>query len=237
MPPAKSKTPARSGKKERSTRRLAFAPRETGGADTADSVSRDSRRRRLRQIALASAVGAIVLASIGLVEFDSGEETTVQIGIQRTTVDQSGTISLEGLSYKGVTSSGRNFAVLADNASESTERPDLVLMTSPRATVDTEAGDPITIRSDRGELKRTDNTVTLIGDVVITRPDLGLTLTTEEAVADLASGTLRSESPVRGVGSGGSINSGGIVIAGDNGNIIFTGKSKLVIDKGVGAVE
>ena len=237
MGPADSKSPARGGANRRPARRFAFAPRETDGADTADSVSRDSRRRRLRQIALASVIGAIVVVSIGLVEFDSGEETTVQIGVQKASVDPGGTVSLEGLSYKGVTSSGRNFIVLADEASESTERPDLVSMVSPRARVDTEAGNPITIRSNSGELERTSNTVTLSGKVVIVRPDLGLTLTTEEAFADLASGTLRSEVPVRGTGPDGSIDSGGIVIAGNDGNILFTGRATLVIDKGVGPVE
>ena len=237
MGSAGSKPPAGGGKKKPPARRFAFAPRETDGADTADSVFRDNLRRRRLQIALASVVGAIVLVSIGLVEFGAEEETTVQIGVQKASVDQGGTVSLEGLSYKGVTSSGRNFVVLADEASESTERPDLVSMVSPRARVDTEAGNPITIRSERGELERATNTVTLTGKVVIVRPDLGLTLTTEEAFADLGSGTLRSEVPVRGTSPDGSIDSGGIVIAGDDGNILFTGKSTLVIDRGVGPVE
>ena len=237
MPPAKSKTSVTGGKYGRSTQRLAFAPRETDVVDTADSVSRDNRRRRRRQVALASAIGAIVLASIGLVEIDSGEETTVQIGIQKASVDQSGTISLEGLSYKGVTSSGRNFVVQADRASESTERPDLVSMVRPRATVDTEAGDRITVQSDSGEFERASNTVTLTGRVVITRPDRGLTLMTEEVFADLGSGTLKSETPVRGISPDGVINAEGIVIAGEDGNILFTGRSKFVINEGNTPVE
>ena len=221
----------------RPARRLAFAPRAADGDDTADSVSRESRLRRNRRLGLAMAFGAILVAAIGLVDFGAREDTAVQVGIQEASVGQGGTVSLRGLSYKGLTKEGGGFSVLAEHASESTEQPDRVVMTAPRAMVETETGAPITIRSNNGELVRGRNTVSLTGKVVIVRPDIGYTLLTEEAFADLETGEIVSGTPVRGFGPGGSISAEGIAIAGDGGDIVFTGSSTLVVNKGFRPVE
>ena len=213
-------------------RRLAFAPRERDGTDTATSVTRDSRRRRYRQFALAAVIGCIVVLFARLIEFENAGETEVQLGVETASVSQEGTVSIEGLSFQGVTDSGRDFAILADRASESTDRPDLVTLVSFQAEVDTAAGHPITIRSDNGELLRSSNTVNLSGDVVIVRPDLGYTLMTEEAFADLNSGELVSTVPVRGTGPDGSVDAGGIIISGNEEGIVFTGRTTLVINSG-----
>ena len=218
-------------------RRFAFAPREAAGANTADSVTRDTRRRRNRQIVLAAVIGLIVVLSASLINLDNNDETAVQLGIESATVDQEGSVSIEGLSFKGVTDTGREFEILADQASESTDQPDLVIMDSPRATVETAGGNPITIRSDSGEFLRGSNTINLSGDVVIVRPDLGYTLRTEKAFADLESGELVSESPVRGIGPDGKVDSGGIIISGNEEGIVFTGRTTLVINTGLGPGE
>lgn len=220
-----------SGATKRPRQRFAFSPRVAENSDTADSVSRDSRLRRNRQIILAVLIAAILAVSARLVNFESGDETTVQISAREASVDQGGTVSLEGLSYRGVTNTGKNFIVLADLASESTEQPDLVTMVSPRARVETAEGDPITIRSNTGELMRKTNTVNLTGKVVIFRPDIGYTLMTEEASANLGSGKLVSEVPIQGFSPDGSIQSSGMVIGGDDESIRFTGKSRLVINR------
>ena len=227
MQPADPPNSSDGHRQERSSRRFTFAPREADNSRTADNVSRDNRRRRNRQTALAIVICLIVVASIGLTDFTQNEETTVQLGIESTSIGRGGTILLEGLSFQGVTKSGKNFIVSADRASESTEEPDRINMASPRARIDTATGKPITINSESGTLIRNSNTMTLSGKVVIVRPDIGYTLTTEEAVADLESGRLVSNSPVRGTGPDGDIRSGGMVIAGEGESVVFSGESTI----------
>lgn len=227
MTPAEPNDPG-----EQLHRRFAFAPRKMDSTETADSVSQDSKRRRNRQIALAAVIGFIVILSIGLANLGGEEETAVQLSIDAATIEPGGAVSLEGLSYKGVTDSGRSFVILADSASESAEQPDRVTMASPRARVDSATGDPITIRSSSGELMRGDNTLRLIGQVVIVRPDLGYTLMTDEAVADFNNGVLKSEKPVRGFSPDGNIRSGGIIISGDNEDLLIEGTNGATMEWG-----
>ena len=214
------------------TKRFAFAPRERDRSDTANSITENSRQRRNRRFMLTVIIGLVALITVAIVSFGDDDETAVQITAENASVSQTGAVALEGVSYQGVTGEGKNFVILAETAFENTTQPDLVNMVSPRARVDTVSGNPITIQSNNGEFMRVDKTVNLSGRVVIVRPDLGYTLLTEEAFADLGKGMMKSEKPVRGFSPNGNISAGGLIITENSEDILFTGKSRLVINRG-----
>lgn len=226
-------TPTTAAQKQKFT----FAPRERNQDDTRASVTESSRQRRTRQVVLAAVIGAVAMVVVAIVSFNNEEEITVQITADSANINETGTVALEGLSYKGVTGDGKDFIILAETATESMQRPEEVKMVSPRARVDTASGNPITIRSNTGKFMRIANTVNLKGRVVIVRPDLGYTLLTEEAFADLGKGLMKSDSPVRGFSPNGNIRSAGMLIDETSQDVIFTGKSTLVLNQGFRPVE
>ena len=72
--------------------------------------------------------------------------------------------------------------------------------------------------------------------MVIVRPDLGYTLLTDEAFANLDTGVMISEVPVRGFSPTTRINSDGMVIA-EGRDILFTGKSRIILNQGISTEE
>ena len=218
------------------TSRFSFAPRQMTDETIATSIASGSSRRRTQIILLAISTGLIFLLMMGLIGFDESN-LELQVSVEKADIDQAGNVNLEGLSYRGVTKDGNDFVLLSETASENTDTPDRVLMTSPRARVDTETGNPITIRANEGDFSRNKNTVNLKGRVVIVRPDLGYTLLTDEAFANLDTGVMISEVPVRGFSPTTRINSDGMVIAEEARDILFTGKSRIILNQGISTEE
>ena len=72
---------------------------------------------------------------------------------------------------------------------------------------------------------------------MIVRPDLGYTLLTDEAFANLDTGVMISEVPVRGFSPSTRINSDGMVIAEEARDILFTGKSRIILNQGISTEE
>lgn len=215
---------------------FSFAPREMTNDNIAMRIADGHSRRRTQALLLAVSIGIISL--IGFFLIGLGEDNIeVQVSAEKADIDKSGDIKLEGLSYRGVTNDGNNFVLLAETASESNAAPDQVKMTSPRARVDTPSGAPITIRANQGDFLRTDNTINLKGRVVIVRPDLGYTLISEEVFTNLDTGTMTSDVPVRGFSPNTRINAGGMVIKDKAQDVLFTGKSRIILNQPSNAEE
>ena len=210
---------------------FSFVPREMTDDNIARSIASNSKRRRTQGILLAASAGFIVLLGMFLIGFDE-ENIEVQVSVEKADVEKSGSIHLQGLSYRGVTQDGNDFVLLAETASENEQKPDQVLMTSPRARVDTDTGNPITIRANEGDFSRSENTVNLTGRVVIVRPDLGYTLLSDQVFTNLDTGVMVSDTPVRGFSPTTRINADGMVIAEEARDILFTGKSRIILNQG-----
>ena len=212
---------------ERQGKTYSFTPRPQAiSDDTRDLLQSDRQRNYLRYLIL---IGLLVLAGVGLSFISLTEEEEIKIQVESTIKEESGALVLEGVTYKGLTSEGNDFIVLAETAAEDPEQPDQIVLTSPRARVDTESGNPMTIRSNNGLFFRNDDRVDLDGRVVIVRPDLGYTLLTEQAVAFLDSGMMTSDVLVRGFSPQGQVTADGMVIKDHGRDVLFTGKSILTL--------
>ncbi len=212
---------------ENNGKTYSFAPRSEPISDgTRDLLQSDKQRNYQRYLVL---IALLVLAGIGLSFISLTEEEEIKIQVESTIQEESGALVLEGVTYKGLTSEGNDFIVLAETAAENPDKPDQVALTSPRARVDTDTGNPMTIRSNNGLFFRNDDRVDLDGRVVIVRPDLGYTLLTEQAVAFLDSGMMTSNVQVRGFSPQGQVTADGMEIKDHGRDVLFKGKSILTL--------
>ena len=212
---------------ENNGKTYSFAPRSEPISDgTRDLLQSDKQRNYQRYLVL---IALLVLAGIGLSFISLTEEEEIKIQVESTIQEESGALVLEGVTYKGLTSEGNDFIVLAETAAENPDEPDQVALTSPRARVDTDTGNPMTIRSNNGLFFRNDDRVDLDGRVVIVRPDLGYTLLTEQAVAFLDSGMMTSNVQVRGFSPQGQVTADGMEIKDHGRDVLFKGKSILTL--------
>lgn len=218
--------------KERRKKPFSFAPR-TRDTSSAKSMVEASRRHRAIRAGLIIGVGVVVVAVGGLLGLGGQTDIKVQLKAETETTPETRNVELKGVSYKGVTSGGNEFIVLADTAIENPDKPNQIDMSSPRARVDTTNGRPITIRSNEGEFYRDENRVNLTGRVVIVRPDLGYTLLTEEADADLKTGRIISQREVRGYGPKANIRSNGMIIEEKGNDLTFIGHAILVLNQAI----
>lgn len=211
---------------------FSFAPRQMSEESIATSIASDTNRRRAQILLLTISFGFIFLVGFGLLSLEESN-LEIQVSAEKAAIEETGDVKMEGLSYRGITKDGNDFVLIADTAAENTQSPDLVLMTGPRARVDTNTGNPITIRANEGDFSRTKNTVNLKGRVVIVRPDLGYTLLTDQAFTNLDTGVMISEVPVRGFSPNARVNSDGMVIAEEARDVTFTGKAKIILNQGI----
>ena len=215
---------------QKTKKQFSFAPRTARNDGSANSViAGDRQRRSLRNIIL---IGVLVTsgAIASTLILTGEEEIKVQVESKPEEIKQdTGGLELKGLSFKGITADGNDFIVLAETAIESTDNPEIVTMTSPRARVDTDDGNPMTMRSLNGAFNRNEDRVNLEGRVVIVRPDIGYTLMTDTAIAYLNSGKMVSDQEVRGFSPRARVRADGMVISENGDNVLFTGKSTLRI--------
>ena len=215
---------------QKTQKQFSFAPRTAGNDGSANSViAGDRQRRSLRNLIL---IGVLVIsgAIASSLILTAEEEIKVQVEAKPQDIKQNTSgLELKGLSFKGITADGNDFIVLAETAIESTTNPEIVKMSSPRARIDTDGGNPMTMRSLTGAFNRNEDRVDFEGRVVIVRPDIGYTLMTDAAIAYLNSGKMTSDQEVRGFSPRARVRADGMVISENGANVLFTGKSTLRI--------
>jgi LPS export ABC transporter protein LptC len=209
---------------------FSFAPRSQSLSEPAREILKADRQRRLQRYLILMAAMVIVGLGLSFISLNQEEDIKIQVDA-KITPQEKGELILEGVTYKGITRDGNDFVVLASSAAENPDQPDQIKLTSPRARVDTNAGNPMTARSNHGLFFRADDKVDLDGRVVIVRPDLGYTLLTERAVAHLDTGMMTSDVLVRGYAPHGEVQADGMVIKDHGQEVLFTGKSVLTLNQ------
>lgn len=219
--PAQNQTEAR--------KQFTFAPRSDIGDQPVERIIAADRKRKNLRIGLMAGIGILSAVILSFVSLTAEEDIKLQVASEAPQPQQSGSLELGGLKYKGVTAEGNDFIVLAKSAIESPELPNQISLTAPRARVDGTSGNPMTIRSNQGQFYRDNKRVDLNGRVVIVRPDIGYTLMTEAAVAHLDTGLMTSNKIVRGFSPRARIKADGMVISQNGQDVLFKGKSRLTI--------
>ena len=218
MPPSSAPT----------TNKPSFSPRTPASLSRRQQTGDDRRILRYGLLGFGFIGIALVLSLLlgggGAVSIKLTDPETSQISAEAA-------VTLEGVSYKGLTQSGENFAIFADQAIESLLNRNLVTLIAPRARLELgQQSKPVTIRSHRAEYDRARNDIHLTGEVVIDRPDLGYTLHTESAIAKLDSGDITSDVPVEAYTPSSTISAEGMAIHDKGNRIVFTGKSRAILN-------
>ena len=223
-------TPPEQSKSDDNVRKqFTFAPRSDIGDQPVERILAAGQKRKKLGIGLMVGIGILSAIILSFVSLTAEEDIKVQVASQDPQPQQSGSLELGGLKYKGVTAEGNDFIVLAKSAIESPELPNQISLTAPRARVDGTSGNPMTIRSNEGQFYRDNKRVDLNGRVVIVRPDIGYTLMTEAAIAHLDTGLLTSDNIVRGFSPRARVKADGMVISQNGKDVLFKGKSRLTI--------
>jgi LPS export ABC transporter protein LptC len=177
--------------------------------------------------------GFIGLAGVSsLLIWEQSDTVNIQVTVTNHALPaNSQSFRLEGATYKGNTADGDAYVLFADVATEDADQQGVIEMLAPRAKLDQPDQQSLTIRSNEGVYYADDEELQLTGRVVIVQPDTGYTLYTDAARAWLDAGIVESTDDVHGYGPDSMITAKGMVISRPDNNVIFTGKSALVIEE------
>jgi LPS export ABC transporter protein LptC len=210
--------------------RMAPEQRPGSESDTAYQVATWSGQRWRYILILTGFIGLAGVSS--LLIWEQSDTVNIQVTVTNPELPtNSQSFRLEGATYKGNTADGDAYVLFADVATEDADQQGLIEMLAPRAKLDQPDQQSLTIRSNEGVYYADDEELQLTGRVVIVQPDTGYTLYTEAARAWLDAGIVESTDDVHGYGPDSMITSKGMVISRPDNNVIFTGKSALVIEE------
>ena len=206
-----------------------FAPRAAD--NNGDQKSAAYGGHRLRYLLILA--GIISLAGVGsLLIWEQNDAVNIQVtAIDADLPSDNKSFRLEGATYKGNTAEGEEYVLFADVATEDAEQKGVITLIAPRAKLDQPDQQSITVRSNEGIYIENAEELTLIGRVVIVQPETGYTLYTDAARAYLDDGILESTDDVQGYGPDSIITAKGMIINRNTSNVVFTGKSQLIIEK------
>lgn len=130
--------------------------------------------------------------------------------------------------YSGVDEQNRPFTITADSAIQSARNADTVDMVNPLAEMALEDGSWVALKSNSGHYNQKEGKLVLDGNVEVFH-SLGYQVKTEQAFADVHSGTAWGDRAVSGHGPGGQVDALGFRIFDRGATIVFTGDSKLIL--------
>lgn len=131
--------------------------------------------------------------------------------------------------YSGVDKEKRPFTLTADTARQNTENSDLVGLEVPKADIMTKEGTWVVVTSKTGIYQPDNHFLDMFDDVTMFH-DKGYQFHTARARVDLDAGTAEGDQPADGVGPAGTIKGEGFRILKRGETVLFTGKSKLVMN-------
>jgi lipopolysaccharide export system protein LptC len=131
--------------------------------------------------------------------------------------------------YSGVDKEKRPFTLTADTARQNTDNSDLVGLEAPKADIMTKEGAWVVVTSKTGIYQPDNHFLDMFGNVTLFH-DKGYEFHTAQARVDLDAGSAEGNQPIDGVGPTSTINGEGFRILNKGDTVLFTGKSKLVMN-------
>jgi lipopolysaccharide export system protein LptC len=131
--------------------------------------------------------------------------------------------------YNGIDKDKRPFTLTADAARETSENADLLGLDAPKANILTQEGAWVVVTGDTGVYQQQTPFLDLFGHVTLFH-DKGYQFTTTSARVDLDGGTADGKEPISGAGPSGTVAGQGFSILQKGDTVIFTGKSKLIMN-------
>jgi len=131
--------------------------------------------------------------------------------------------------FSGVDKEKRPFTLTADTARQNPEDNNLVGLEVPKADIMTKEGAWVVVTSKTGIYQPDNHLLDMFGDVTMFH-DKGYEFHTQHARVDLDAGSTEGDEHVDGAGPAGTIEGEGFRILKKGETVLFTGKSKLVMN-------
>ena len=200
------------------SRSARFAPRERS-----DAESRQPFRTSLIFVGIALVLSFVTVLWLGL--FNERDE--IRLEVTDIKVDETGDVELTGAVYRGQTTRGEPYEIVADTARErDTGQVDL---SAPAAELRQAGGDIVNITSNTGVYFPKRGEIDLAGDVVITSRDTGLVMTSQAITANLDAGEMISEEAVRVENDNGFVVADSMQVKDRGDRIVFAGNPRLTL--------
>lgn len=135
--------------------------------------------------------------------------------------------------FSGVDKEKRPFTLTADTARQNQENADLIGLEVPKADIMTKEGAWVVVTGKTGVYQPNSHFLDLYNDVTLFH-DKGYEFHTQQARVNLDAGSAEGDQPVDGVGPAGTITGQGFRILKKGETVLFTGKSKLVMNAASG---
>jgi len=132
-------------------------------------------------------------------------------------------------SFVGTDDKNRPYRVTAELARMENKDADTVMLQKPKADLTLENGQWVAVTAKDGLFHQKAKQIELLGDVNVYH-DAGYTFKTEYAKVDVTAGWAEGNKPVAASGPKGSLTAEGFKITDKGKTIIFTGKSRIVLN-------
>ncbi len=189
-----------------------------------------------RRVAVQLGKWLLPLAGVGLLlaiavwpELDRMEDRA-RVSFRRVIQTQPDAVRLMDPRYQGLDEENRPFTVTADVATQ-TENADIVDLDRPRADVLLTDGSWVLLESNDGRFDKGRHRLDLWGDVTLWQ-DGGNLLVTAAAEVQLQEGSASGDKPVAAQGPFGTLVSEGFRLTERGQVVIFTGRSRAVLEGG-----
>lgn len=133
--------------------------------------------------------------------------------------------------YFGTDSSDQPYTVTADLARSLNRDASVVALNAPKASIALSSGAEVSLGADSGTYRQKEQTVDLVGGVVL-NDARGYEVRTERARIDLVGSEASGTAPVQGEGPFGTLEAQGFAMTDSGRTITFTGKSHAVLQPG-----
>lgn len=130
--------------------------------------------------------------------------------------------------FEGADSANNPYVLTATRAVQSTQNPDILLLTAPQGDITLENQEQVIITALKGNYRQEAGLLHLEGDVVATH-NTGYELTTSRLMIDTRARETRTDQPVTITGPAGTLNATGMDGRNTEGVLVFTGPAKLIL--------
>ena len=157
------------------------------------------------------------------------DKSRFRVRVSDISLEQADSLAMLNARFEGVDENNQPFSLTADEATQTARREGLIHLELPQGDITLEDGTWLAMNAREGVYSRDAQLLDLTGAVTLFH-DRGFELRTEAAQVDLKAGSAEGFETVEGQGPFGTLISEGFQVLDRGERIIFTGKSRAVLD-------
>lgn len=157
------------------------------------------------------------------------DKSRFRVRVSDISLEQAGSLAMLNARFEGIDEKNQPFSLTADEATQTARQEDSIHLELPKGDITLEDGSWLAMNAREGVYSRDAQLLDLSGAVTLFH-DRGFELRTEAAQVDLKAGSAQGFETVEGQGPFGTMVSEGFQVLDRGERIIFTGKSRVILD-------